>query len=277
MLDQQDILKLRILLCFLNTDTQDCTVTGISRVLGKEKYTISRTLALMEKEGLIDRENVRKPMLTELGQKEAVRYNERVEYALNHLLYEGVDIESASQDAFLWALYCSDQTMSVIESTYERYRVKYELRNQKQFNGSTFCKILKDGSYEFPFIIYRENAKNGNNLSMANEGFEHPCTLIVKNGVGTIQLRAVNVSARSAINGKLLHAKVKGLKYFDNGRYISAEMKGDVVSFPAEAIKFVNMGNGVGQVLHGSISLKMQGSVSVVHMPESTAIFTIII
>lgn len=277
MLDQQDVLKLRILLCFLNTDERDCTVTGIARILGKEKYTISRTLALMEKEGLIDRENARKPVLTKQGETDALRYNERVEYALNHLLYEGVDIESATQDAFLWALYCSDQTMSVIESTYDRYRIKYELRNQKQFSGAALCKMMKDGSYEFPFMIYRENAKNGNNLSMANEGFEHPCTWIVKNGVGVVQLRAVNVSARSALDGKLLHAKVRGLKYFDNGRYISAETKGDILSFPAEAIKFVNMGTGAGQVLHGSVCMKMQGSVSVMHMPESTAIFTIIV
>lgn len=275
--DSQEILKLRVLLCFLNTDADDCTVTGIARTLGKEKYTVSRVFTVLEKEELINRDNIRNPILTEKGYKEAVRYHERIEYTLNHLLYEGVDIESATQDAFLWALYCSDKTMAVVKSTYERYRVKYELRNQRLFNGTTLCKLLKNGSYEFPFIIYREKVKNGNNLSMANDGFEHPCTLQVNDGVGFVQLRAVNMSANSAINGNLLHGKAKGLKYFDNGRFVSSEIRGGILSFPAEALNFVNIGTGVGQVLHGSVCVKMQCTVGVAHMPEATAIFTMII
>ena len=49
---------------------------------------------------------------------------------------EGVDLESAQRDSFYWALYCSDSTMEAVRAMEERYRVKYELRNQKQFRGS---------------------------------------------------------------------------------------------------------------------------------------------
>lgn len=275
--DSQDILRLRVLLCFLNADADDCTVTGIARTLGKEKYTISRIFTVLEKEELINREDPRNPVLTEKGRMEALRYSERIEVTLNHLLYEGVDVENARRDAFYWALYCSDKTMDVVKATEERYRVKYELREKKQFNGSVLCKMLGDGSYLFPFIIYREHVKNGNNISMANNGFEHPCTLHVENGVGTVQLRAVNMSANSATNGKLMRGKVQGLKYMDNGRFVSTETSGDILSFPAEALNFVNIGTGVGQVLHGSVCLRMQCSVSVVHMPEATAIFTMMV
>lgn len=49
-------------------------------------------------------------------------------------------MESAQRDSFYWAFYCSDSTMDstmeAVRATEERYRVKYELRDQKQFCGA---------------------------------------------------------------------------------------------------------------------------------------------
>lgn len=199
--DNAKILRLRVLLCFLRLAPEECTVTAIARTLGEEKYSVSRAIASLEKEECVSREDVRNPRLTEKGCLMAEQYSERLEITLNHLLYEGVDMESAKKDAFVWALYCTDSTMEAVRVTEERYRVKYELRNQKRFNGGTLCKKLKDGCYSFPFLIFREHIKNGSNLSMANEGFEHPCGLYVKNGIGTVRLRAVPISAKSPHSG----------------------------------------------------------------------------
>lgn len=272
-----DILRFRVMLCFLKSAPEHCTVTGISRTLKEEKYTISRIMQSLEKEGLIDRTNVRSPVLTEAGHTLAERYSERVEIATTHLLYEGVDIENAKRDACYWALYCSDKLMEVVSSSEERYRVKHELRNRQSFSGAELCRLMKDGSYQFPFIVYREQVKNNSNLSMANEGFEHPCTLYVNGGVGFIQLRSLTITAKSGANGTMLSGKVDKMEYFDSGQFISAEMHGNVISFPAEVLNFVNMGSGVGQILHGSACLKMQCSCGSMHMPESKAIFTILI
>ena len=277
MAENSQILKLRVLLCFLKSDPADCTVTGIARTLNEEKYAVSRAIAALEKDGLVDREDNRNPLITTKGYHTAVRYSERLETSLNHLLYEGVDMESAKRDAFYWALYCSDSTMDVVRATEERYRVKYELRDQKQFGGATLCRRLSDGCYAFPFLIFREHIKNGSNLSMANEGFEHPCSLYVKDGVGTVQLRAHSMAAKSRANGRLMNGQVKSIRYFDAGRFTSAESNGQVFSFPADALNFVNVGAGVGQILHGSVCLQMECSVGIVHMPESAAIFTMLI
>ncbi len=274
--DSPDILRLRVLLCFLKRD-ETCTVMGISRTLKEAKQNISRAMIALEKDGLLDRSNPRCPTLTAPGYQKAKYYAERIEITLNHLLYEGVDVESARQDAFQWALYCSDKTMETIRATEQRYRVKYELRDQKQFSGRQLCKLLKDGVYQFPFLIYREHVKNGTNISMANEGFEHPCTLYVDDGEGWIQLRSQSISAKSASNGRLLRGRAQSMQYFDSGRFVDAERNGNVFSFPAEVLHFVNMGNGVGQILHGSCPVKMECSVGLIHMPESTAIFTILI
>lgn len=277
MTDLPDILRLRVLLAFLKEDGETCTVTGIARTLDKKKYTISRIIIALEKDGLIDRSDQRHPVLTEAGKKKAELYAERISITLNHLMYEGVSVENAKNDAYYWALYNTDETMEIIRNAEEQYRVKCELRGQKQFNGSVFCKKLKDGYYQFPFLIYREHVQNGNNLSMSNEGFEHPCTLYVKNGEGTVILKALEISANSPINGKRMRGRVKSLKYFDSGNFIGADTNGNILSFPASVLNFVNIGTGVSQTLHGSACLKMQSTVGIVHMPESTAIFTILI
>lgn len=277
MSESADLLRLRVLLCFLRSAPENCNVTGISRTLREEKYTISRVLSHLEKDGLVDRSDKRRPALTIMGKALAERYAERSEIAINHLLYEGVDMENAMRDANYWALYCSDKLMEIVRASDERSRVKHELKNEKNFSGALLCKKLKDGAYQFPFLINREQVKNNTNLSMANEGFAHPCTLLVNGGVGWVQLQALPISAKSATSGELMQGRVHMVEYFDAGRYVSAALNGNVISFPAEALNFVNIGEGVGQVLHGSVAMKMKCSVGTSHMPESRAIFTILI
>lgn len=138
---------------------------------------------------------------------------------------------------------------------------------------------MNDGTYRFPFIIYKEQIeKNENtNISMANAGFEHPCELVVRDGIGMIHMRALNVSANSRKSGMLMQGKVQNVKYNYNNAFIDAEKNGDAICFPAECLNFLNIGSGVDQILHGSVCLKMKCSVGVIHMPESVAIFTILI
>jgi hypothetical protein len=75
----------------------------------------------------------------------------------------------------------------------------------------------------------------------------------------------------------LLRGRAQSIQYFDSGRFVDSERDGNVFSFPAEALQFVNMGSGIGQILHGSCPVKIVCSVGLIHMPESSAIFTILI
>lgn len=277
MSESPEQLKFRILMCMLMSSSANCTVTGISRSLQEEKYTITRAMQRMEQEGLIDRSNVRAPVLTQQGREQARRYSERVRIAENHLLYEGIDVEHARQDACVWALNCSEQLMDVLRANDERYRVKHALREYKNFSGALLCRNLKDGTYYFPFIIYREQVKNNSNVSMANSGFEHPCALHVENGEGTIQLQLLPMSQKSVVSGCTLSGRVSSLEYLENGRFISGEFHSNGVSFPASALNFINIGSGMGQILHGSVCLQMQCSCGITHMPQSRALFTILI
>lgn len=272
-----DILKLRTLLCFLNKEDGACTVTKIARTLGVEKYSISRALSSLEEEGLVNRENTRKPVLTEEGQKAADRYAKRIRISVNHLMYEGVDMSSAKADAFHWALYNSEKSMEVFQAVDVRYHVKYELSEKKEFDGAVLCKKLPDGAYPFPFLIYRAKMENGSNISWANSGFENSCLLTVQDGIGTIQLRTKMMSAVNPRTGKEEDGYLRSMKYFELGEYVNAEHSGTLVSFPAAVLHFINVGSGVGRVLHGSVCVKLGSVVGAKEMPEYDAVFTILI
>lgn len=276
MTNSAEILRLRTLLCFLDANLRESGISKVARALGEPKYSVSRAVIALEKEGLIDRTD-KVPVLTEKGIREAKRYAERIETTINHLMYEGVDAESAKKDALHWALYNSERSMEVFRAAEERYRVKYELRDMSHFNGAELCRRMNNGQYQFPFLLYREEIKDGTNLSMANDGFEHPCTLCVADGVGTFLFSAKSMSANSAENGTKMQGRVKNMKYLFCGNYVGAESSGKVVSIPAECLEFVNIGSGVGQILHGSVCVKMQCTVGEAHMPESTAILTVMI
>jgi Mn-dependent DtxR family transcriptional regulator len=272
-----DILKLRILLCFQNEISSVCTVTGLSKMLGEGKQKISRELIAMEKEGLLDRTDNRRPVLTEAGRKMASYYEERTNTILNHLLYEGLDIDNAEHDSYIWALFSSEAGYEIIKNSEQRYHAKYSLRKRRSFNGEVLCSYLKDGEYRFPFLIYREHMVNGKNLSMANEGFEHPCSLVIKDGKGIIRLKPLEISHESLSTGMMMNGKVRNLQYRDRDNFKPAQEDGEYLCIPVDAVSFLNIGSGIGQILHGSVWIKMRCSVGTKHMPESEAVFTLII
>lgn len=273
-----EILKMQALICFLNEDPALCTVTGLADILGEGKQKISRLLMSLEKEGLLDRSDLRRPRLTQAGREQAAYYEKRTNIVLNHLLYEGLDLNDAEHDAYAWARFSSERGMEIIKSSEQRYRAKYELRRQKEFGGEELCRHLADGEYSFPFLIYRETVRGGTNLSMANEGFHHPCVLRVADGRGQIVLQPVDLSAKSPLTGRKMNGRVRKLTILQpDGVFMRAEENGENLAFSADVLHFLNIGEGMGQILHGSVCMRMQCSVGTMHMPESTAIFTIMI
>ena len=273
-----EILKMRALICFLNEDPALCTVTGLADILSEGKQKISRLLMSLEKEGLLDRSDLRRPRLTQAGREQAAYYEKRTNIVLNHLLYEGLDLNDAEHDAYAWARFSSERGMEIIKSSEQRYRAKYELRRQKEFGGEELCRHLADGEYSFPFLIYRETVRGGTNLSMANEGFRHPCVLRVADGRGQIVLQPVDLSAKSPLTGRKMNGRVRKLTILQpDGVFMRAEENGESLAFSADVLHFLNIGEGMGQILHGSVCIRMQCSVGTMHMPESTAIFTIMI
>jgi hypothetical protein len=255
----------------------NCNVTGLAKSLSEEKYAVSRAMKSLESSGLLDRSDNRCPVLTERGQKLAYEYAEKIDVVANHLLGEGVNPVAAKQDAFLLSMYCTNETLSVIKEIEDKMRIKQVTDSYSNFTGKKLCHKLEDGTFELQFVMYKNSVKNNTNISMANEGFHHPCTLTVENGEGLISLKAKNISRKSRLTGKKMNGKVSVFRYFDGTSFVEAERQGNIVTFPIEAMDFISMGESRDRILHGSLPVRLGCSVGCMHMPESPAIFTLIV
>ena len=109
-----NILKVKTLICFQNQKEQ-WNVTNLAVTLGEEKYAVSRVLTVLEKEGLIDKSNRRKPILTKKGKMAAEAYSQKVELVIGHLLSTGVSQEVAREDAVTIASYCKEETLEALK------------------------------------------------------------------------------------------------------------------------------------------------------------------
>lgn len=274
MADSTELLRLQVLLRFYREG--HCTVTGLAKEFGLEKYTISRLLSALEEEGLVDRSNNRHPKLTSSGFDLAATYSEKVDSFEQYLLQKGISSEVAAKDSMELALHVSKETSDLFAKDFELEESKFEFKDRRKFAGSEIFSNLPDGNYKVSFIIYREKANSYTNVSMVNEGFEHPCILSVEDGKGTIRLRLTTLNARSSKTGEAMKGTVTGFKYFKGGTFVEAETNGEFITFPTESFQIYNLRPGYSPLLHGLLPVKVTASVGNMYMPESTAFFCII-
>lgn len=275
---QMNETKLKLLLSFHTFSFENRTITKIARSLNMEKYEVSRLAVQLSEEGLLDREDNRHPILTEVGQQLAEKYASRLALAKAHLIYEGVPENEAERDAIIWTLNCTDGTFEAIERMEQHYIIKGYFGSNAVFSGSDLCKRIYNGKFIFPFVIYRDNVKNQSNISMANHGFRHPCEIIVTNGKGMVYLKPISMIEKSPTSGTNIMGKVSHLQYFNGAEWIEAGKQEQFVCIPMDSMRFINIGEDIAsRILHGSICLKMGCTAGDMHMPESTAIFTLLI
>lgn len=270
--------QIQLLLYYLEAEPKKRTVTDSARILGTTKWAVTRALDALEKQDVVERQENRKTVLTASGKKLAEKCRGQMKILEQYMQYQDIPPVQIKENA-LRALSAgfSDEFMDRLAEQEGRMRLKEIFAGHRNFHGGDICNYLKDGSYYFPFIIYREQIKNHNNLSMANKGFENPCELIVKDHEGLVYLAVKTVSAESMSSGKKMEGRVNKMQYLYDGEFRDGGIDGRYVYFPVTALNFIAMGKGRDTLLHGSVCLKMQCSVGDMHMPESTAIFTMFI
>lgn len=270
--------QIQLLLYYLEAEPKKRTVTDSARILGTTKWAVTRALDALEKQDVVERQENRKTVLTASGKKLAEKCRGQMKILEQYMQYQDIPPVQIKENA-LRALSAgfSDEFMARLAEQEGRMRLKEIFAGRRDFHGGDICNYLKDGSYYFPFIIYREQIKNHNNLSMANRGFENPCELIVKDHEGLVYLAVKTVSAESMSSGKKMEGRVNKMQYLYDGEFRDGGIDGRYVYFPVTALNFTAMGKGRDTLLHGSVCLKMQCSVGDMHMPESTAICTMFI
>ena len=208
----------------------------------------------------------------------AEKYQKQRKVLEKYMQYQDIPPAQIKENALrALAARFSDEFMDRLAEQESRMHIKEIFAGRRDFHGGDICNYLSDGSYYFPFIIYREQIKNHNNLSMANRGFENPCEVIVKDHEGLVYLAAKTVSAQSMSSKNKMEGRIQKLQYLYDGEFRDGGIDGRYVFFPVTALRFISMGKGRDTLLHGSVCLKMQCSVGDMHMPESTAVFTMFI
>ena len=267
-------LKVRILICLLGMMGRSSSVTHLASILNVTKSTISRSVSWCEKYGMLERVEQREIYLTAYGRQIAEEYGRRLEMFSDWLVMEGVPAQKADADAMKLSMAASEETEAVIEKTVRRMRIKQRLGNKLQFSGRAFCEALDDGTYPVAFVFYRCNCRDGCTVapSMANEGFEHPGQLVVKNRNGVIVLKAKTIEHMSSQGAFKIGGTLQTMKYQENGRFKDAGKEGKNFYFPASVLDFLNVDSS--SFMQGSAILKMMCSTGKLHMPESKTVFT---
>ena len=93
----------------------------VAEHLGYSKPSVSRAVGLLEKDGLLRRDEAGALMLTEAGEEKARRIYERHTVLTKLFIRLGVDEETAAEDACRIEHYISDQSFEAIKAHMRKY------------------------------------------------------------------------------------------------------------------------------------------------------------
>lgn len=93
----------------------------VAEHLGYSKPSVSRAVGLLEKDGLLRRDETGALMLTETGEEKARQIYERHTVLTKLFIRLGVDEETAAEDACRIEHYISDQSFEAIKAHMHKY------------------------------------------------------------------------------------------------------------------------------------------------------------
>ena len=104
---------------------------------------------------------------------------------------------------------------------------------------------------------------------------EHPATLRVRKGTGTIRLKAVALERRNLMERLMLHGKLAELEYEGKKGFEPTVKDGDYYSFPAEMLDYTY--HAEENLLIGNCRLRTCAPLKEKKIHIRTAIFSMII
>lgn len=260
--------KMKYLMTLVEQPDNKRTISNIALLYGVNKSTVSRVINEFIDSGILDKNY----KLTIYGEKFINEYKSKYERLVMWLYKNGIDESIARNDAIEILERCSDSTIKLLGQAGEFCKaceMFKEIKERMLINGSDLCDYLSEGEYKVPFVFQKDRKRSPEQVSMANEAFYHPSTMVIKKNASYLCLKLKSMKQKSILNKLELTGKMKSMKYEEYGRNKEVIISEEVAYLPVSAIKFVYI--KADNILQGYIRLTLSCTVGNVHMPESTA------
>ncbi len=148
-----------------------------------------------------------------------------------------------------------------------------ETKKAKKITAQVPFEIENYGDCRVYYKIFRmkdSSPKKQGSFSMANKGFMKEAYLRQKETEQYLELRVLEVSAPSRMNGQQMKGSLDTVKYENEGVLVEAEIQSGKIAIPLRSFRFHR---GHGGELTGLLPITFTCSVGQMHMPESTAVF----
>ncbi|HIT89406.1 MAG TPA: MarR family transcriptional regulator [Candidatus Merdenecus merdavium] len=178
--------RLKILFSILHIKQSKQNATSIAQGLHISKSTVSRAIEKFQEQGIVDEYQLK---LTEEGEEIVKYYWKCKEYIKEWLKIDHQILESTAEDeAIALVLNTRKETLDSIMKEINDKKKRHIMGELDGFTHQCIDYLLEDGTYQVAFTIYKSKIKNGLIVSMANDGFIHPASLVIKNGIGMVSL-----------------------------------------------------------------------------------------
>ena len=202
---------------------------------------------------------------------------ERRDSILNALTNKGMTYEKAKNSAITILCSCDWETVDLlarsIDKFYDSRKKRLQKEKKKSFSGSKVNEYLRVGNYTASFLFLKMDKHKHGQVSMANEGFRHPGTLIISTDGNYLLLRLTLVERQSRFANQFLRGRLDGMKYEKDGGIHQVKIKNNCAYIPLEAFHFLYVKED--NILQGKAELIMSCSVGALNMPESKAVLNI--
>ena len=255
---QLDELQLKALIAMRGMPEKERSYVEIANRLDIKPHKLRRSMEPLIEEGVYFMTASGRPSFTDEGQKmidKLIKYKKRVR---DFLIYKGMEKEAAEAHADRMVLFAeSDFYDKIIDQPNKVSIMKSKFNSGAEFTGAELTEIVKNFKFERMFELLKYDQRRFQEYSMANRGFYKPCTVLIKNGKGTVIFKRKSMSAQIPSDHTDIMGYANSFQYFDGNEFVEADRKDDPFSIPLDKFHFYTIGeNDDTKILKGVIYLR---------------------
>lgn len=230
-------IRLEILLCISDRlkANKKVSVTLIARAIKHSKSTVSRTIDSLMKDHILEEGLVFTPqgmILSEL-------YVQGRSFISDWLQSNSfMDREEAKAQALIWMSSITEKRLRELVQSVNLQTQKLLIQEMDSFQEMSIQGLLEVGDYPVGFNIYNHKEVAKGKLSMANNGFHHPATLIVREEGSYLLLKSKLLMHKLPKNLGVMQGMVSKVEYYEQKKLVSAIKDGFFWQIPLDAIHF---------------------------------------